>query len=84
MECALLHVPACGAELTVNHRGANETLVRNESGAPFTWKACFRGAGRIEGRDSEAQPHPYTGEALTFAKIPLWPGEEAVCRFLPA
>lgn len=84
MECALLHVPACGAELTVNHRGANETLVRNESGAPFTWKACFRGAGRIEGRDSETQPHPYTGEALTFAKIPLWPGEEAVCRFLPA
>ena len=81
LECKLLHVPACGAEIAVAHEGRNRTILTHESGRAFTWRACFRGRGKIEGCDTKTLAHPLTGEVVSCAEILMQPGAEAECRF---
>ncbi len=82
LECRLLHVPVCGAEIAVAHRGESASALTHESGAPLIWRACFRGEGTVEGHCTRVRTDPLTGGRVSFAEIPVGPGEEVECRFV--
>jgi hypothetical protein len=78
------YIPICYNEIAVEHRGASETIVTNQSGPDLEWKASFAASGpaRIL---IDGAPVPTTMEQrpcglVASATVPLPAGRRRTAR----
>lgn len=78
------HAALCGQvvgenRITVTHHGRRRTCLRNQSGAPLLWTACFPGEHReilVDSRRVPAQRLEICGVPLSAAELPVETGQE--------
>ena len=72
---ALLHAQALDGRVSVEHTGHERTEFTNECAHEVIWRACFPGKGRVraDGREADTKymMHPFSGQELSFADIPV-------------
>jgi len=87
----LAHVPVLNNQVAVHHRGVTETVITNQAGPLFYWKASFpaASAGRAPQVVVDGAPRQATSElrinnqAVVFVVVPVRPGQTRTAKRLP-
>lgn len=67
------------SRISVTHHGRRRTCLRNQSGTPLLWTACFPGEHReilVDNRHFPAQRLEICGIPLSAVELPVEPGQE--------
>lgn len=76
----LAHIPLFNNLITVHHHGLQQSTLRNEQGAPLTWRASFPGTHTSVTVDGVHQPATQgvstTGQPESWVSIQVEPGQQ--------
>ncbi len=86
----LAHVPVLRNQIAVEHRGTSETIITNETGPLFQWKATFPASAPCQTARLLIDGLPVKGvcafganrQPLVSAVIPVKPGQTRTARYV--
>lgn len=79
-------VPALQNEISVRHRGTSETMITNQAGPAFEWKAVFPAGGTNDRVFVDGSPLPAAagqlagGQLVISVRVPMRPGQTRTAR----